>query len=38
MSFSQSLLDLEIEGLKKDIVHLQAFEKARLGLKMPKAE
>jgi hypothetical protein len=36
--YDDTLLRLEIEGLQKDIVYLQAFEKARLGLKMPKAE
>lgn len=38
VKYDDTLLTLEIDGLKKDIVYLQDFEKARLGLKMPKAE
>ncbi|KAF9696463.1 hypothetical protein EKO04_005206 [Ascochyta lentis] len=38
VKYDEALLKLEIKGLKEDIGHLQAFEKARLGLNMPKAE
>ena len=38
VKYDDMLLRLEIEGLQKGIVYLRAFEKAMLGLKVPKAE
>lgn len=38
VKYHDTLLILETEGLQREIVYLQAFEKARLGLEMPKAE